>query len=127
MAANVKPKNNQDAFDKVLKAIRKQNYQRSVNTDGACKYRGPNGLRCAAGHLIPNSLYKVSIEGLSISNNKMPDEVKNYFDAVSMNLIQDMQFAHDNNLEESITAWEIRMKEIANNYGLTYTEASKEI
>ena len=125
MAANIRPKNNQDAFDKVLKAIRAQGYQRSVNADGSCKYRGPNGLRCAAGHLIPNSLYKASIEGVSISDARIPEEITNYFDSVSLDLIQSMQFAHDNYLEESITAWELRMKEIAWSYNLVYTEPLK--
>jgi hypothetical protein len=119
MVANIKPKSNQDVFDKVLKAIRKQKYTQSI-VGYSCKYRGPNGLRCAAGHLIPNSLYKVRIEGTSISGTMMLDEVKNY-------LIQFMQFAHDNRLKEGSAEWELGMKEIASDYNLIYTEPSKEI
>lgn len=30
--------------------------KRSTNSEG-CMYRGPNGLKCAIGHLIPDNLY----------------------------------------------------------------------
>ena len=128
MAANIRPKNNQDAFDKVLKAIRKQNYQRSATKVGSCKYRGPNGLRCAAGHLIPNNLYRKSMEGKTINSRiiNMPT-IGEYFKNVNSDLLSDLQSAHDRDLKYGENNWETGMKQIAKEYNLVYTEPSKEI
>jgi hypothetical protein len=39
--------------------------QRAVSTNsGACLYHHPNGLKCAAGCLIDESIYSESIEGM---------------------------------------------------------------
>lgn len=32
---------------------------------GGCRYRGPNGTKCAAGFLIPDDKYKPEFEGVS--------------------------------------------------------------
>lgn len=36
--------------------------QQSVNENGFCMYRGPNGLKCVVGHMIPDEKYKASFE-----------------------------------------------------------------
>lgn len=129
MAANIKPKNNQDAFDKVLKAIRKQNYVQSEDPlTESCVYRGPNKVRCAAGHLLPNNLYRKSMEGKSISSVLMNfSSIGDYFSNVDDGLLSELQSAHDANLGSGKHAWESRMKQIAKYYNLVYTEPSTEI
>lgn len=47
-----------------IKLVLEQN-ERSVNVQGNCMYRGPNGLKCAIGHLIPDELYSPEMEGMS--------------------------------------------------------------
>jgi len=133
MAANIRPKNNQDAFDKVLKAIRKQNYVQSQDPlTETCVYRGPNSVRCAAGHLIPNSLYRKEMEGKNISSLissliRNNPEIAYYFGNISINLLQSLQSAHDSQLMYGEQAWEFQMKKIANSYNLVYTEPSGEL
>ena len=34
----------------------------SANSNGTCLYRGPRGLKCAIGHLIPDESYDISLE-----------------------------------------------------------------
>jgi hypothetical protein len=130
MTANIRPKNNQDAYDKVLKAIRKQKYiQSNDDSEGICAYRGSNGLRCAAGHLIPNSLYRKEMEGKHISALKrIYPEIEKYFENAEAYLLADLQMAHDFNLsrEGNSLDWETKMKQIAFDYSLVYAEPSKE-
>lgn len=55
---------NQELFDKVVRAIVKQG-RGSINSEGLCVYRGPDGLKCAVGHIIPDELYSPLIEKTS--------------------------------------------------------------
>lgn len=45
----------QAAFNKVARHLLRQN-ERSATEDGTCLYRGPRGLRCAVGALIPRRI-----------------------------------------------------------------------
>lgn len=53
----------QQMFDHVLQALRAQGhasvalYAGGSSAKYVCVYRGPNGDKCAAGHLIPDELY----------------------------------------------------------------------
>jgi hypothetical protein len=40
--------------------------ERSRAVDDTCLYRGPNGLKCAIGAMIPDALYEGDIEGYNI-------------------------------------------------------------
>jgi hypothetical protein len=130
MAANIHPKNNQDAFDKVLKAIRKQKYiQSNDDSKGICAYRGPDGLRCAVGHLLPSSLYRKEMEGRRAGALKrIYPEIEKYFKNVDGYLLNDLQRAHDFSLGRKGNSidWETKMKQIAFDYSLVYAEPSKE-
>lgn len=65
----------QKIFNKVVRALAGQGFQRSIsNTDGTCLYRGPNGLKCAAGHLISDKDYNPDFEGLACFHHpSLPD------------------------------------------------------
>lgn len=59
----------QSMYDKVAKHLLKQNaVSRITNTfsNAMCAYRSPDGLKCAIGCLIPDSLYSPGMEGKSI-------------------------------------------------------------
>lgn len=47
----------QEIFDFVVEKLRAQGCA-SVNPFGRCLYRGPDGLKCAIGHMIPDELYR---------------------------------------------------------------------
>jgi hypothetical protein len=130
MAANLRSKNNQDAYNKVLKSIRKQKYiQSSDDSKGICAYRSPNGLRCAAGHLLPNSLYRKEMEGKNIASLRGSyPKIAEYFKNVDSYLLSDLQRAHDFSLgcKGNSLIWETKMKQIAFDCNLVYTEPSKE-
>lgn len=51
----------QELFDKATTAILQQGC-RSVNPAGQCRYRGPNNLKCAIGHLISDE--QINIYGV---------------------------------------------------------------
>lgn len=135
-------------FDYVLNALRKQGVRSArdfpyENDDGdivnnvLCVYR--NGVhKCAFGHLIPDPLYSSSMdedEGMPAREvlDRYPD-VAEYLlggldDFVERALMSDfymsMQRAHDQNMPTTPggdrSAWEERMRMIANDYALTYT------
>lgn len=59
----------QQVFNQAFRGLRKQGWKKSVAADGTtCMYRGPNGLRCAIGHAIPNSRYMKKFEEYSVIN-----------------------------------------------------------
>jgi hypothetical protein len=59
------PLNKQEAFDKAVKGIILQGGPSREGT--GCLYRGPDGKKCAIGHLIPDELYDPDMEGRGMS------------------------------------------------------------
>lgn len=95
-------------FDTVLAHLRNQG-QRSY--DGhMCLYRGPDGLQCAAGCLIPDDLYVPEMEGKSFAN-----PIFDGFLGEFRSLIFDLQCVHDKS-----DIWEESFKAVADNHHLEY-------
>ena len=59
----------------------------------ACRYRGDNGLKCAAGCLIGDDEYKQSWEGTLWSDLVL--DARNQIPTAHMDLIHDLQNIHD--------------------------------
>lgn len=56
-------------FNRIWKGFEKQEWRKSVVTDGsACSYRNYNGDKCAAGQLIDDEFYDAAIEGMRSTN-----------------------------------------------------------
>lgn len=113
---------NQEIYDTVKEHLLKQ-AERSVqdHPEGAsCLYRGPNGLKCAAGILIPEELYDSTMEGGSFNFviENYP-EVEKLLDLKpdGINLILDLQSMHDCNLPEY---WLDHLDYIAKKYNLVF-------
>lgn len=53
----MKMRSRQTVFNMVLKHLRKQG-KRAMNRNESCRYRGPNGTKCAVGALIADEDYK---------------------------------------------------------------------
>lgn len=103
--------NNQEAFNKMVQHLRFQKVE-SISKDGTCMYRGPNGLKCAVGALIPDEEYRLEFEKSIASNvaKKCPS-----LDGIDKNFLDKMQNAHDN---VAIRFWEDEFKEIAEEFDL---------
>ena len=89
----------QEVFDFVVSKIIHQGQPSTVN--GSCAYRGPDGLRCAAGWLLPDEAYDRSFNRSSIVSSRFQSNVKRYqaywlkSPSRFFNLIKDLQRAHD--------------------------------
>ena len=127
----------QEIFDTVLTHLREQG-KAAATDDGGCRYRGPDGTACAVGCLIPDELYDPVIEGLSVSQiiraavylhdqaqARAPlTRITNHIGAEHLQLLQELQDAHDVYLSDSgMAAWEERMHWIARDFYLKYTPA----
>lgn len=52
----------QNMFNFVCRCLAIQQ-RRSADRNGDCLYRGPDGMKCAVGHCIPNGEYRPSFDG----------------------------------------------------------------
>lgn len=113
--------NNQEAFDTVLTKLRKQKV-RSVDTDSiTCLYRGTNGNKCAAGHLIPDALYRPDMERKAIFELINTDPALRKELGSVKTLLSALQKAHDQHLSLGLDRWEGEMARIADQHNLKYT------
>lgn len=114
--------NLQETFDTVVNHLRSQNGKsRILTTDREiCLYRSPEGLKCAAGCLIPDEYYVPEMErngwGDVVLCFDLPDHLK---DSDSVDLVSLLQFVHDH---VCVSFWEFKFKEIAKSRELVYKE-----
>lgn len=103
--------NNQEAFNKMVQHLRAQKVK-SLASDGTCLYRGPNGLKCAVGALIPDEEYRTQFEDVIASTvvQNCPS-----LQGIDKGLLNKMQNAHDN---VRVQFWEDEFKEIAEEFDL---------
>lgn len=104
------PETAQEVFDKVYNHLMTQMMRCE---DGiTCLYRGDDGLKCAAGCLIPDEEYTMNMEekGWSqlVANGMAPPEHER--------LISDLQYIHDRKQPHQ---WREYLSELAGNHGLT--------
>lgn len=138
----LKPMTAQEAFDKAVAGVRAQGYQLSLDEKTNCMYRGPNGLRCAVGHLIPDELYQPAFEGVTGDGliGLHLDHIKRGIDLERLAhlrqllpdslapLLSELQGLHDgieSDCEGIPAEFEDGFRAIAKNFGLVYTEPSE--
>lgn len=110
----------QEIFDKVLFSLRKQG--KASTKYGRCMYRGPDGLKCAVGHLIEDADYRPAWEGRSVHDLLVTGAAPEHLYG-NGELLSRLQHAHDSYLaDQGLAARETRMKEIAGNFSLVYKE-----
>lgn len=83
----------QEAFDRVVRGLAAQGWERSVSERGTCLYRGPEGRKCAAGHLIPDDLYDPAMETWAAARQEVRCALPTVSDGPGF--VRDMQVAHD--------------------------------
>lgn len=108
----------QHTFDKVTTHLRQQNVQ-CVDDKGNCLYRGPNGLKCAVGALIPDNMYSPDFEGQACDWHRIACVLEQLGHDVE--LCTRLQRVHD---WEYVEDWETVLAEVATEHGLTFTPRS---
>jgi hypothetical protein len=109
---------NQKTFDIVVNALRKQGEKSVSDVDvNSCLYRGPNGLKCAAGHLIPDELYNKKMEGVSCDHIQVSEVLQKC--GHDHKFVKRLQWVHD---DLNVNRWEDFFKVLAIEYGLIYNE-----
>lgn len=97
--------------------------KRSEAEDGRCKYRGPNGLKCAIGPLIPDEKYKTSFEGDTVTGNHRIVEAAG-IPISAFQLASTLQRIHDGYTPEE---WRKELVTVSESYNLKlpaiFTEA----
>ena len=104
---------NQEAFETMVRHLRKQG-ERSTSARGiACRYRGTKGMACAVGVLIPDKEYSPTFEGhgAEFIVKKVPT-----LQSVSLDILLEMQMIHDN---DAVKSWEDRFAAAATRFNLT--------
>lgn len=83
----------QHEFDAVVNHLYAQG--RPSKEGHSCKYRGPEGTKCAVGCRIPDDVYHEAMEGkvsrTIVTMAELPPEISEY-----ANMFRDLQMAHDN-------------------------------
>lgn len=90
----------QETFDTVVTAVVKQGKPSMIKDDDnlpACQYRGPDGLKCAAGHLIPDGEYSFKMEGSSVSSTITANVLTK--NGHNIEIVKELQRCHDDNAE----------------------------
>lgn len=100
----------QEVFDYVTSRLLRQG-RRSESGLGMCQYRGPGGLKCAAGWLISDEFYHPCMEGKSWLGLV---ERFNVIDEHSQ-LIAELQFVHDESEPED---WVEDFNKVAQEFSL---------
>jgi len=104
---------NQEAFDTMVRHLRKQGKRSQEVNRSTCRYYGPDGLMCAVGCLIPEDQYSRELEGLAVI--EIQEKVPALY-PISPDLLRSMQLIHD---FDQVEDWEDEFAEAAKRFGLT--------
>jgi hypothetical protein len=88
----VYPPTAQEIFDIAVSGVINQG-RPSLSDSGSCSYRGTDGTKCAAGFLIPDDVYKPSMEGFSWSSLSTQNKFSHLYEF--KDLISALQDCHD--------------------------------
>jgi hypothetical protein len=84
----------QEVFNKVARHLLQQN-ERSRENGKGCLYRGPRGLKCAVGCLIPDDKYIPVIEGEPVQSIMSRYDILSDFPKEYGLLLANLQNLHD--------------------------------
>lgn len=106
----------QQIFDQVAQHLLKQG-RRCVRLGGGCVYRGPNGMKCAAGALIDDDEFNPRLDSsgltwlMAVAGGLVP--------AAHANFVRGLQNLHDQELGQ----FEPKLREFARAHKLVFNEA----
>lgn len=99
----------QEIFERVSNHLLTQR-KRSMDEYESCRYRGPGGLKCAVGCVIPDRCYNEEMEGQSVEFIKLPNSIKAH-----RSLLLELQDCHD---DFSVKDWASRLRAIGYSFCL---------
>lgn len=106
--------NRQQIFDTVVSKLLIQG-QNSVD-EVVCRYRGPEGRKCAIGHLIPDELYNPDFETRSIDmileDEKLSKNLPSWM-FEEKDFLYRLQAMHDDEISEDLVGEEFRTELLA--------------
>lgn len=110
----------QEVFDTVAAHLLKQGTQSLKKKDGDvfCMYRGPRGLKCAVGTLIPDELYDPAMEHSGVHDQVVLDVLKKAGLSRHQGLLSTLQSIHDG---YKPSAWREALREVAAEHRLKKT------
>lgn len=113
--------NRQRAFDIALAGLRQQG-RKCTTAEGDCVYRGPDGLKCGVGMLIPDKRYVPELEGKAAFNEAVLRAAG--LDNRQRQFLDDLQNELHDALGPRLGGLEKAARRFAAHYCLTYTELS---
>lgn len=119
----------QEIFDKVWCGILAQGQPSMDESDRFCMYRGADGRKCAAGHLIDDEHYHRNLELVAVDfgyfNNEVVEALQNSIGTLDNELvvlIRELQIAHDTSSSERaanfVSSFQARAEGVATRFGL---------
>jgi hypothetical protein len=109
---------NQELFDKMATHLLTQGEKSVDESRNKCLYRGPNGLKCAAGVLISDEAYSESLEGEIVSDPNVQFALKTSgVEDCQMYLVEELQLVHDTHWAES---WAVALSSVAQKFHLKF-------
>jgi hypothetical protein len=121
--------NDQETFDTIVAHLRQQGQKAEVRIASSetfmCRYRTPQGLKCAVGCLISDEEYQPWMEGGGISRllqetfygRTVPSTLREKLQGINLGLLIDLQEVHD---FYPVERWEEKLKLVAQMWSLTY-------
>jgi hypothetical protein len=103
----------QEIFDTVVKHLATQG-RRAADDEGRCRYRAPDGAKCAVGCLLTDEEYNPAWEGEVVDNARLPPRF-----ADSLAVWGELQSAHDHS--SSVEDLHEKLGEIADKHSLDAT------
>lgn len=109
---------NQEIFNKVAFHLLSQN--KKSRTKIECLYRGPDGLKCAIGCLIPDEDYSSKFEGYGLKRAEEWSELgeyflKNNYTEENLYFMKELQLIHDT---EDVESWKNCLSNLAIDFDL---------
>lgn len=109
----------QETFDKAVRGVIEQG--RPSVSGGTCMYRGANGRKCAAGHLIPDGKYEPEMDSGSLDARPCVRELLASA-GHDVKFVRELQGVHDLSTGTSDAEFLVRFREraakLAARYGL---------
>ncbi len=109
----------QEMFDKVWIGLKGQGFAASVDANNNCMYRSPKGLRCAAGHVLPDEMYTSNLEWKPCNEGTARDVFVSVVGAENIGILRECQFAHDTTGTSGGATIKERIENIARLHHLT--------
>lgn len=106
---------NQEAFDKVKTHLLTQQQKSQNSNSNICLYRGPNGLKCAVGALIPDEEFKEELNNYSVVQYGM--RTLPSLKGLDIELLATLQIVHD---ESEVAEWENELRKVAEKFNLKW-------